>query len=220
MSDHLTVLEGDSALSVFRRQQLLRQLQALEPNIAGLGVHHLDLVASPKPLDEHTRDQLHLLLNGEPSRDPLTPPAQSFAPKTSASWAGKLLSAFRSEPAGPLGLGSSLEIMVAPRIGTVSPWSSKATDIANNCGLAVQRIERVTAYRLQFLEGHCPPLDGANASAQALSARWPVLESILALLFDPMTQTVILTREQLSSCFQTLEKSKTRSIDILSLIHI
>src|SRR5437764_7017095 len=37
--------------------------------------------------------------------------------------------------------------LVVPRLGTVSPWSSKATDIARNCGLArVRRIERGTAY--------------------------------------------------------------------------
>ena len=35
-------------------------------------------------------------------------------------------------------------IVVAPRLGTVSPWASKATDIAHNCGLALHRIERVT----------------------------------------------------------------------------
>ena len=37
--------------------------------------------------------------------------------------------------------------LVVPRVGTISPWSSKATDIARNCGLArVRRIERGTAY--------------------------------------------------------------------------
>jgi phosphoribosylformylglycinamidine synthase len=37
--------------------------------------------------------------------------------------------------------------VVAPRPGTISPWSSKATDIAHICGLAaVKRIERVIAY--------------------------------------------------------------------------
>jgi phosphoribosylformylglycinamidine synthase len=40
--------------------------------------------------------------------------------------------------------------VIAPRIGTISPWSSKATDIARNSGLSkVQRIERVTVYWLQ-----------------------------------------------------------------------
>ena len=39
-------------------------------------------------------------------------------------------------------------VVVAPRLGTVSPWASKASDIAHNCGLAVRRVERVTEYRL------------------------------------------------------------------------
>ena len=39
--------------------------------------------------------------------------------------------------------------LVTPRVGTLSPWSSKATDIARNCGLAkVRRIERGIAYRI------------------------------------------------------------------------
>ena len=44
-------------------------------------------------------------------------------------------------------------VVVMPRLGTVSPWASKATDIAHNCGLAVHRIERVTEYRLALKSG-------------------------------------------------------------------
>ena len=44
------------------------------------------------------------------------------------------------EPAGEL-------VLVVPRFGTISPWSSKATDIARNCGLSqVLRLERGIAY--------------------------------------------------------------------------
>src|SRR5450755_225279 len=40
-------------------------------------------------------------------------------------------------------------ILIIPRVGTISPWSSKATDIAQVCGLAaVRRIERGIEYRL------------------------------------------------------------------------
>ena len=44
-------------------------------------------------------------------------------------------------------------VVVAPRLGTVSPWASKATDIAHNCGLAVHRVERVVEYRLTLKAG-------------------------------------------------------------------
>ena len=49
----------------------------------------------------------------------------------------------------PVSPGAHLAtVVVAPRLGTVSPWASKATDIAHNCGLDVRRVERVTEYRL------------------------------------------------------------------------
>jgi phosphoribosylformylglycinamidine synthase len=66
--------------------------------------------------------------------------------------------------------------LVTPRVGTISPWSSKATDIACNSGLlAVERIERGIAYRL-------------SAGKRRLSA----LEraTIAALLHDRMLETV------------------------------
>ena len=35
-----------------------------------------------------------------------------------------------------------------PRLGTISPWASKATDILHNCGIDIRRVERVTEYVL------------------------------------------------------------------------
>ena len=52
-------------------------------------------------------------------------------------------------------------VLVVPRLGTISPWSSKATDIAHQCGLeAVERIERGTAY-------YAEKTDGKRLSARA-----------------------------------------------------
>ena len=46
------------------------------------------------------------------------------------------------------------QFLVAPRIGTISPWSSKATDIALNCDLdAIERIERVSRPGLRVYKG-------------------------------------------------------------------
>ncbi|MFM2120770.1 MAG: hypothetical protein RL722_2238, partial [Pseudomonadota bacterium] len=45
--------------------------------------------------------------------------------------------------------GEALTILVMPRLGTVSPWASKATDIAHNCGIAaLHRVERITEFTL------------------------------------------------------------------------
>ena len=58
-----------------------------------------------------------------------------------------------------------LEQIVAPRPGTISPWSSKATDIAHLCGLtAVKRIERVVAYALDTGDT-APPFPLTNLDA-------------------------------------------------------
>ena len=61
---------------------------------------------------------------------------------------------------GPTLPGSAAEgarILIVPRAGTISPWSSKATDIAHVCGLAqVRRIERGIEYRIQAA-GHLEP---------------------------------------------------------------
>ena len=48
-------------------------------------------------------------------------------------------------PSEDKGLTSGHLLLVVPRPGTISPWSSKATDIAHNCGLkTVLRVERGT----------------------------------------------------------------------------
>ena len=58
----------------------------------------------------------------------------------------------------------SVVLVVTPRFGTVSPWASKATDIAHNCGLAVRRIERITEYHLTLKSGRlgAAPAPGAG----------------------------------------------------------
>ena len=51
------------------------------------------------------------------------------------------------ESAGRATVASGRRLMVVPRLGTISPWSSKATDIAHVCGLEkVRRIERAVSY--------------------------------------------------------------------------
>jgi phosphoribosylformylglycinamidine synthase len=77
-------------------------------------------------------------------------------------------------------------VVVTPRLGTISPWSSKATDIAHVCGLtAIERIERGIAYR--FEAGR--QLDEAT------------LRQIAPLLFDRMTETVLFAFEHAEQLF-------------------
>ena len=78
------------------------------------------------------------------------------------------------EPEASAKAADAVLLIVSPRFGTVSPWASKATDIAHNCGLAVKRIERLTEYRLHLKSG----LFGKAALTDAQR------EQVAALLHD------------------------------------
>jgi phosphoribosylformylglycinamidine synthase len=91
--------------------------------------------------------------------------------------------------------------LVTPRIGTISPWSSKATDIALNCGLAaVERIERVIAYRLDVPQG------GLSAAQSA---------QLGALLHDRMTETVLADFSQSAELFRHFPPKPLATIDLI-----
>ncbi len=97
-------------------------------------------------------------------------------------------------------------IVVMPRLGTVSPWASKATDIAHNCGLAVQRIERVTEVRLGLKRS----LLGAG---KALTA--DELAACAALLHDRMTESVAFEREAARHLFDEQPAPPLEHVDVL-----
>ncbi len=101
-------------------------------------------------------------------------------------------------------------IVVAPRLGTVSPWASKATDIAHNCGLALRRIERVTEYRLGLKSGL---LGGVKMLAKTLTdVQW---QAAAALLHDRMTECVLATREAAVRLFDTQTAQPMLHVDVL-----
>ncbi|ETN93027.1 Phosphoribosylformylglycinamidine synthase [Gammaproteobacteria bacterium MOLA455] len=91
-------------------------------------------------------------------------------------------------------------ILVVPRPGTISPWSSKATDIAHNCGLdQVVRVERGTAYYVQGEEAF---------SAQQLA-------DLGAELHDRMVETVLDGLQQAEILFSHQEPAPVTSVDTL-----
>lgn len=99
--------------------------------------------------------------------------------------------------------------VVAPRPGTISPWSSKATDIAHICGLsAVQRIERVIAYTFTFDNAALPkPLSNLTGDQ---------LTTLRALLHDRMTEKVLNTLEECAVLFQRDEPRPMTSVPVLA----
>ena len=166
----LASFEGGNALTPFRSQQLLAQIQRAAPKVRAISARFIHWVESDQPLDVASQQQLQQLLTyGEPfSR-------QGVADAT---------------------------IIVTPRIGTVSPWASKATDIARNCGLTedagVRRVERGTEY---FLHG------AALSDAQR--------QAVAALLHDRMTESVLPSLEAAKNLFTHLDPVPMEHVDVL-----
>jgi phosphoribosylformylglycinamidine synthase len=175
----MLILPGSNALSAFRSQRLLNQLQSVAPAITAVQAryyHFIDTATSLTPDDTARLDAL--LTYGEP-----------FAPAA--------------------GEGAVEEFFVIPRLGTISPWASKATDIARNCGMQhIHRIERGVAFTVTLKKG----LLGFGAH-KALSTEETA--SVSALLHDRMTESVLRSADQASLLFSELDAKPLASIDVL-----
>ena len=94
-------------------------------------------------------------------------------------------------------------LLVTPRLGTISPWSSKATDIARNCGFsAVKRIERAVAYHVAF---HGSGTVLSESQKSALAAR----------LHDRMTESVMTSVDSARALFHHVAPQALTSVDLL-----
>jgi len=92
--------------------------------------------------------------------------------------------------------------LVIPRIGTISPWASRATDIANNCGLdAVLRLERGIAYYVQTKKGATL----SDVEKTALKAQ----------IHDRMTEMVFGDLYDAQKLYHTATPAPLKCIDIL-----
>src|SRR5579863_47858 len=142
----MLTLPGSRALSRFRLVRLLARLKAVTPSVTAVDAQYLHFVETRRALDSAEHARLLQLLDD--GGETVDPAAASPA----AAW------------------------LVVPRFGTISPWSSKATDIARVCGLdGVERIERGVCFGL------------------ALAAPLPPRErtAVAALLHDRMTEAVL-----------------------------
>jgi phosphoribosylformylglycinamidine synthase len=122
------LLEGPVALSAARAERRLHQLRGANPGVTAIAaryLHFVDLQPGATLTAAEQEVLAHLLHYG--------PRAADLSP-----------------PSGPAADGSAAqELIVVPRLGTISPWSSKATDIAHTSGLhAVARLERGVRYRV------------------------------------------------------------------------
>ena len=173
----MLILPGSSALSAFRTRRLLSQLQAADAAITGVTARHLHFIDAATSLESIDIDRLNGLL----------------------TYGEPFFVSAAVETAEPF--------IVVPRFGTISPWASKATDIAHNCGMPhIKRIERGVAYYVHLKTGL---LGGARKLSQATR------EQVAALLHDRMTETVLRDADAASPLFQTLQVKELASIDIM-----
>ncbi len=163
----MLIIEGSPALSLFRLAKLLDRLRAIEPAVRALEARFIHIVDAARELEVSERTLLATLLTYGP-RAPAASPA-----------------------------AGARVVIVAPRPGTVSPWASKATDIAQVCGLEpVRRIERGIEYRIGGVEA----LDAA------------ALTRLAAPLFDRMTEAVFLGAGELATLFAHAAPGALRTV--------
>ena len=104
-------------------------------------------------------------------------------------------------PARPEKVARGITLIVVPRPGTISPWSSKATDIVHNCGLdGVVRVERGIVYTL-----------GLEAGATLSDAQ---LDTIMPLLHDRMTESVLFDIDDTDELFRHAEPAPFETVDV------
>lgn len=92
----------------------------------------------------------------------------------------------------------ALQIIVSPRFGTISPWASKATDIFNNCEIAIERVERLVVYTLI----------GEN-----LPEKLP--HDIEMMLYDRMTQSLFYDLAKAQHLFDDHEPAPLNHVDVM-----
>ena len=165
----LTTVPGGNALSPFRAAALLERLHRAVPTVTGVSARHVHWVASEQPLDEATAATVTKLL--------------TYGPPDAGAASGAHLAT----------------VVVAPRLGTLSPWASKATDIAHNCGVDIRRVERVTEYLVATDE----PLT---------EEQWGALAD---LLHDRMTEAALPTRADAAALFDEREAEPMERVDVL-----
>ncbi|OYY51319.1 MAG: phosphoribosylformylglycinamidine synthase, partial [Polynucleobacter sp. 35-46-207] len=170
-------LPGANALSAFRQQRLLASLAAQGIQLESIQAQYLHFIWSKSELSAESRGVLESLLTyGQPFE----------LQEEGKSWFGK-------------GAAKHTAITI-PRFGTVSPWASKATDIARQCGLDILRIERGVQYVWQ--------------SKKSLSAQEKQL--VLAALHDRMTEAMISDVKEANALYQSLPDQPFVRIPVLT----
>ncbi|WP_438482450.1 phosphoribosylformylglycinamidine synthase [Oleiharenicola lentus] len=169
----MLTLRGSSALSQFRIQKLLSDFSGTGIPVTALTAEFFHVAELTTQLNTEELTILEQLLTYGPSR------------------AVEALT------------GDTVTLVITPRPGTISPWSSKATDIAHICGLAnIKRLERVVVYTLSLSVPY------AELGSEKL-------DTIVAKLHDRMTQAVFTKITDCAELFQHEQPRPLTSVPML-----
>ena len=160
----MIVLEGQSALSHFRRARLESKLQSIAPAVRVRGAWHVYFVEA----------------------DPGASPDLATLRRVLQANEGDAVQA-----------DGAVSRFVTPRLGTLSPWASKATELLRGAGQPVKRVERGLRIDLEGWD------DASPALAKALH--------------DPMTQSLLASREQAQALFTAPARGELERIPLAQL---
>ncbi len=171
----MLILVENAAGTRVRDPRLLARVREAEPGVAELWVRVVVFVNTQAALSRSDQTRLNTLLASSP--------LEAVAARDASL----------AEPA----------LYVVPRLGTLSPWASKATDIAHQCGLtAIQRMERGLRYTARDPAGQ--PLNLQQSPALA------------AALHDRMTESVLEDATAAEGLFASRPPASLQRIDVLS----
>ncbi len=168
-------LQGVSALSEFRIQKLIATIAEEGVLLKNITAKYVYWVAVQHSLSAEEQKTLHALLDAREAADNVCADASE-----------------------------NTIFFSAPRVGTISPWSSKATDILHRCGLtAVKRVERGVCYQVEYQEQN----HSCSESEKTL---------IGSALHDRMTQTLFFQMADGEQLFEEMSPKAVTLVDMLS----
>jgi phosphoribosylformylglycinamidine synthase len=170
----MLILHGSRAFSDFKKNKLLAELQKFIPEVNDIHARYWHFVKTSQELNEDKKATLESLLEYSDSG---------------------IDTEDEFEPLGKL-------FLVTPRLGTISPWSSKATDILHNCGLVeVDRVERGIAYFVEYKD------DSTELSEDHS-------QFICEQIHDRMIEVVMYDELQAEALFNNAEPAPLHVIDL------
>lgn len=171
-------IPGSSVLSPFRHERLLLKMQKLGLPVAEVAARFEHYVWCDEVLSEEARVKLEQLLD------------------------------YGQAAVGVADARDALVLTVVPRLGTVSSWASKATDIAHNCGLRdIRRIERGVRYTITPERGW---LKTKSFDPQMLAL-------VADCLHDRMTESVVDQRFDPKTLFESLPGKAMRTVPVTTV---